>query len=296
MLQVFPPSLQRLLVAAPLLALVLCAGCGGGDDDGPPADDGVERWLDVDAPPVAAGDWYRPPLGVDWHWQLSGTVSGAVEADLYDVDLFDVPDSTLERLRQDGRRLIAYFSAGSLEDWREDAAAFPADAVGRPLDGWAGERWLDVRRREVWEAMEARLDLAASRGFDGVEADNVSAWTEDTGFPLDADDQLAWIRNLANGARERGLAFALKNDGEQLPELLDYVDFAVVEEAFAYGETEAWDALVAAGKPVLMAEYAPSLGAALQRAGAWCGEASQRGFRLLVLPLELDGGWRVACP
>lgn len=31
-----------------------------------------------------------------------------------------------------------------MEDWRDDADDFPAEAIGNDLDGWGGEKWLDV--------------------------------------------------------------------------------------------------------------------------------------------------------
>lgn len=46
--------------------------------------------------------------------------------------------------------------------------------------------------------MVARLDLAVSRGCDGVEPDNVDGYTNNTGFALVPMDQLAFNRNLAN--------------------------------------------------------------------------------------------------
>jgi len=36
--------------------------------------------------------------------------------------------------------------------------------VGKTLDGWAGEKWLDTRSTNVRSIMAARLDLAVSKG------------------------------------------------------------------------------------------------------------------------------------
>ena len=82
--------------------------------------------------------------------------------------------------------------------WRPDAARFPAEVVGTELDGWKGERWLDVRRLDVLQPILAeRFDMCRRKGFDGVEADNVDGYTQDSGFPLTADDQLRFNRFLA---------------------------------------------------------------------------------------------------
>ena len=77
-------------------------------------------------------------------------------------DLFDVDASVVASLHARGRKVICYTSAGSWEDWRPDAASFPAEVKGKPLDGWPGERWLDTRDAGVRAVMRVRLDLAVS--------------------------------------------------------------------------------------------------------------------------------------
>lgn len=54
----------------------------------------------------------------------------------------------------------ADFSAGTKEDWRTDAGDFPEEALGAPLDDWAGEVWVDVSnevRTCGWLAMPLLL-------------------------------------------------------------------------------------------------------------------------------------------
>ena len=48
-----------------------------------------------------------------------------------------------------GLKPVCYFSAGSAEDWRPDFRQFPAAAIGRAMDGWPGESWVDIRRADV---------------------------------------------------------------------------------------------------------------------------------------------------
>ena len=67
-------------------------------------------------------------------------------------------------------------SAGSWEDWRADADTFPVAALGRPLDGWPGERWLDVRSPTVLDLMRERLAVLAAKGCRAVEFDNVDGY------------------------------------------------------------------------------------------------------------------------
>jgi hypothetical protein len=45
---------------------------------------------------VRSGDWWRPAPGLSWQWQLSGeTVDQSVEAQVYDVDLFETDAETV---------------------------------------------------------------------------------------------------------------------------------------------------------------------------------------------------------
>ncbi len=205
--------------------------------------------------------------------------------DVIDVDAFDVTDRALRRLERRGKRVICYINAGAWEEWRDDAGRYPAVVLGNPLDGWEGERWVDIRRLDVLgPILEARLDHCVARGFDGVEFDNVDGWTNDTGFPLTAADQLRFNRWLAQQAHRRGLAVALKNDLDQIPDLVGDFDFAIVEECFTYEECDKVAPFLQAGKPVYVVEYTRSR--RLRR--RWCREAKRLGVHLIFKRLDLD--------
>jgi hypothetical protein len=253
--------------------------------------------LDPDVPLVTEGDWARPTAAATWQWQLTGTINTSYDVDIYDVDLFDVRDATFQTLHADDRLIACYFSAGSVEDWRDDASAFPEEAIGRRLGGWAGERWLDIRHPAVTAALVARLDLSAERGCDLVELDNVDGWDNNTGFDLNRDDTLGFLRNLANEAHERGLGIAKKNGAGTVDDLEPWFDLAVVEECAAYDECDAWDAFIDADKPVLQAEYPKpdTAAAAAELADEICPDSLAGNRRVLVLPLELDDSFRESC-
>ena len=139
------------------------------------------------------GSWWNPSPGTSWQWQLSGEIDTSLDVQMYDIDLFDVPQQVINQLHRDGRVVICYFSAGTYEDWRPDVAAFPAQVLGDPLLEWPGERWLDIRQIGLLEAvMSYRLDLAMQKNCDGVELDNMDGYINETGFPLEYGDQLAY--------------------------------------------------------------------------------------------------------
>ncbi|MEZ4471488.1 MAG: endo alpha-1,4 polygalactosaminidase [bacterium] len=250
-------------------------GCGGA-----PPDAGTP-----DAP-------WRPGPGTSWQIQLGGdAIDTRPDVVMYDVDLFDTPDATLAALRAAGRVVVCYFSAGSHEDWRDDADAFPAAAIGARLDEWPGERWLDVRSPAVRERMRARLDHAVARGCDAVDPDNVDGFTNTTGFPLTRADQLDFNRFLAREAHARGLSVGLKNALDLIPALVGDFDWALNEECFAYEECDTLAPFIQAGKAVFQIEYVDG---EVPPGPQTCVEARRLGFSTLFKRYDLDA-WRQPC-
>jgi len=241
-------------------------------------------------------DWYRPGVESSFNWQLQGRVKTEVNATIYDIDLFDTSRKKIRELHRKGHRVICYFSAGSWEEWRPDADRFPENVKGRKLDGWEGERWLDIRSPALRPIMRARLDRAVRKGCDGVEPDNVDGYTNRTGFDLSAADQSRYNRFLAREAHRRGLSVALKNDLDQVEELLPFFDFALDEQCHQYHECDLLEPFIRAGKPVFNVEYARRY--VTNKNGArdrLCSDARRRNFRTLILPRSLNGRFRISC-
>jgi hypothetical protein len=244
---------------------------------------------------ATSGPW-TPGLSDTWQWQLAGPVNTAYDVAVYEIDLFEAPADTIDALRAQGRGVVCYFSAGSSEDWRPDFDRFADPDMGLPLADWPGERWLDTRSANVRRIMGERLDLARRKGCDGVEPDNVDGYQHDSGFDLDAQSQLDFNRFLAAESHKRGLLVGLKNDVDQISELLPDFDFAVNERCFEYDECDAYAEFIATGKPVFNAEYADRF--RLNENGArdtLCQSARAANIRTLVLPLELDDSLRFSC-
>ena len=233
-------------------------------------------------------DWWRPAPGTSWQIQFTGELDFSLDVQMYDLDLFDTPLSALEELHARGVRIVCYFSAGSWEDWRPDADSFPPEVKGNNLEGWPGEQWLDIRRLDLLgPIMAGRLDLAVAKGCDGVDPDNVDGYANDTGFELSAQDQLAYNTWMAEQAHQRGLAIGLKNDLDQVSELLPYYDWQINEQCFYYNECDLLTPFVQAGKPVFGIEYQGDT-------AEFCPLANALNFDVLKKKLELDA-WRMAC-
>ncbi len=126
------------------------------------------------------------------------------------------------------------------------------------------------------------MDMCVAMGFDAVEPDNIDGNANRTGFPLTYNDQLAYNRMLAKEAHARGLAIALKNDTDQVRDLVGDFDFAIVEECFRYKECRAYSPFVEAGKAVLATEYSTN------NRDDKCRRARELKFSLIFKNLELD--------
>ena len=117
-----------------------------------------------------------------------------------------------------GGHAICYVSAGSWENWRGDAT-LPGIGqrqdqrlAGRALAGHPPDRHPGADHGAAGGGL--RRNHSTRR-----RVDNVDGYTNDTGFPLTARDQLAYNVRLANLAHAHGLSVALKNDLEQLAAL-----------------------------------------------------------------------------
>lgn len=258
--------------------------------------------LSVAAAPVLQGQWFRPTVGMSWQWQLlvndEHPLNTGYAVEIYNLDLFNTSASTISALQASGHRVICYFSAGTYENYSEDRHQFASHDLGAVVAGWPQERWLDIRSPAVQSTMISRLDLAERKGCDAVEPDNVQGYLEDTGFPLSAEDQLAYNRFIANEAHRRKLGVGLKNALEQVGELVAYFDFSINEQCFQYNECQQLMPFIEAGKPVLNAEYPedqqqPAINA--RAAASLCEAANELGFSTLILPVELDDSFRVSC-
>ncbi len=277
--------------AEPIGTVVTSGGSGGArnGDAGEISDAGGAAGSSGEVGNQDGGLWLPKP-GTTWQWQLTGTIDTTVDVQMYDIDLFDVSQSTIDKLRGNGRAVICYFSAGSSENWRPDFSQFQSSDQGNPLDGWPGERWLDVRSANVRTIMKARLDLAASKRCNGVEPDNVDGFANDTGLNLTRDDELDYLRFLLAEAHGRGLSIGLKNALDLVATLVGQFDWALNEECLKYAECASLRPFITSGKAVFHVEYGDS-----SLLGTVCGDSSIAGFSTLIKKLTLDA-WRLSCP
>lgn len=287
----------RIFVLAALIASATLSSCDadstGENDSSPllPASPTTEILLPSTSSPNSP-TWWRPSTGLTWQWQIGDNdIDTSIEAEVYDIDLY-VDQAIIDELHAKGRKVICYISVGSWEDWRPDKDHFPAEVLGKEYEGWAGEKWLDIRRMDLLAPiLLARLDLCQAKGFDAVEPDNMEVWTNDTGFPLTYDDQLKFALWLADEAHKRRLAIGQKNASDQVKDLVNVYDFAITEDYFYYNEADAMIPYIEANKPVFAAEYTDLPGDFAK----FCEQAKQLNFSAILKHRGLDA-WIQTCP
>ena len=199
---------------------------------------------------------WKPAKGTTWQWQLQGVIDTSHDVSAYNIDLFDTPQETIDQLKADDRQVICYFNAGVWVDGRSDAGQFQEIVKGNLLDGSTNNKWLDIRELETLAPiMQARLDLAVSKGCDAIDPDKVDGYKNNTGFELTAEDQLAYHLWLSNQANARGLSIGLKNNLELIAGLEPFFDWALNEQCFELNQCDALQAFITANKAVFGVEY-----------------------------------------
>ncbi len=233
-------------------------------------------------------------IATTWNIQLNGTLNTTYNVNVYDVDLFDTSAGTITALQGTGKKVVCYFSAGSSENWRPDFSNFNPEDLGHDYSGWAGERWLDIRSQNVLDIMVARLDLALTKGCDGVDADNMDGFNQNSCFNITANEQLAFNRALANLARQKGLSIGLKNDPAQVASLENYFDFSITEQCYFFNECATYQPFINSGKPVFNIEYAASYHSNPAQTNV-CNALNADSIQSIIMALGLDDSYRHSC-
>lgn len=215
---------------------------------------------------------------------------------IYIIDLFEANSSLIHELHNLGHKAICYFSAGSYEDWRPDINNFTSNDLGNDLDGWAGEKWLNVSSPQVRDNMAWRMELAREKNCDGVDPDNVDGYENDNGLNLTQEDAVSYIEFLSETGHQKNLAVGLKNGGAIVERVVNITEWVVVEQCIQYNECDMYEPFIEAGKAVFNVEY-PKLTNKITASETqhYCDYNGSVGFMTILKKLNLDS-WVVACP
>jgi len=218
---------------------------------------------------VQEDQWWKPKASenLKWQWQLQGEIDTTLPVQVYNIDI-NVPQRKIDELKARGIKLICYFSAGTVESFRSDSRLFPQEIIGEQYEDLIDEQWVDYANIDALAPiMRARIEKCASKGFDAIEIDNVDAHNYETrdeqgevvnigtNFNMTLDESIAYVRWLTNEAHSRGLGIGLKNAEEMVADVVDEVDWMLVEDCYFDSWCLAATAFIDADKPVFMAEY-----------------------------------------
>jgi len=201
--------------------------------------------------------------GATFEWRLDDLPNDyTTDAEVVDIDAFSATPELVANLKAQGKTVIAYLSVGSVENFREDANDFPEEVIGNVYEGFEDENWLDIRKISlIAPIIEKRLDMIMSKGFDGIEPDNINGYQNNSGFNLNEADARAYSRYLIEQAHKRNLSIGQKNAEEIIPTLADEFDWILTEDAYADDFYKQLTPFIQLGKAVFMVEYTDRMSA-----------------------------------
>ncbi|KAF2266012.1 hypothetical protein CC78DRAFT_597683 [Lojkania enalia] len=210
------------------------------------------------------------------------------DAPVWDIDLFDNEASTIQTLKQAGKIVICYFSAGTWEDWREDAKDFPQGDLGKVLPEWPNEKWVRTGSQKIRDIMAKRIKIAADKGCDAIDPDNTDGYQNDNGLNLLNTDLIDYMRWLQRIAAQYNMKIGLKNSLDILDTLAPIIDFAVNEQCAQLSECNAYDSFLASNKPVFHIEYPNPLNKSSVNTPS-CNGPGTNGMSTVLKELHLNG-------
>jgi endo-alpha-1,4-polygalactosaminidase (GH114 family) len=237
--------------------------------------------------------WYKPTPETTFDWDLRSDIpeTFSYNATIVDIDAFDNTKNFVTHLHTQGKKVIAYVSVGSWENWRADKDDFPSSIIGNNYPDWDGEKFLDIRNIDALAPiMRARLDMIKEKGFDGVEPDNIdlNSWTiDELGFEISDADVIKYSKWLANEAHLRGLSIGQKNATDLAIQLVDTFDWILLEDAFYYNFQDEAKIYITKNKAVFATEYTDNTNA-LKFNQVICPESKNMRFTALLKHRELD--------
>jgi len=245
-------------IIIPIFLIFLFASCSVKADQ-PTAVPGTPSTVDIKS--TNSPSYWSPSPKDRFQIQLSEYPPDLqADVDVFELDLFETTKDEISFLHTAGKKVICYMNAGAWEEFRPDAADFPAEIIGNAYDGW-----------------------------EGVDTDNINGFQQNTGFPIAAQDQLSYNIWLTEQAHARGLSIAMKNNNIQVTQLVDYFDYAVVEDYAVYDECDDFLPFALQGKTVFQIEYTDNW----YMPKDFCAESLSNRFTPLFKNRELDAWFRI---
>lgn len=190
-----------------------------------------------------------------------------VKAEVVLLDLQDVTPRGVQAFKAQGKKIICYMSAGTVEEFRgyykANRPAWDMLTLS-PMDEWYGERWLDIRRASrLIPLFKPVLADMARAGCDAVEFDNMDCYgSPDCAGHLGmlshnemVEFNVNFVLELTNIAHELSMGVFCKNAAELHPEVIPYMQGLIVENCARFKECAGLSMWTAFNKPVFAVDY-----------------------------------------
>lgn len=275
------------------LILVIAPLCGCSKNGGDTSD--TVNTVDPTTPPSDKTTWWKPVAGVSFDWDLDDLADGdSFDADVVDVDAFTTSAAQVAWLHAQGKKVIAYLSVGTIENYRPDAGLLPSEVVGRVYPEWPDERWLDIRQPEKLKPwLYSRINMILAKGFDAIEPDNLDSYENTTGFDISVDDLKNYLDLLIDLAHSNGLGIGQKNVPDLSVAYRSKFDWVLTEDAFQQGWQADVQPYIAAGKPVFAVEYTDETSQSKFQ-DQYCPQAKGLGYSAILKKRNLNK-WSYRC-
>ncbi len=197
---------------------------------------------------------------------------------IIELDVLDTPKYVIDQLHKKWKKVVGYINVWAIETYRDDFDQFPKDVIWNVYPGWEDERFLDVRKFDKFKNLIIkRLDIAKSKWFDIIEADNIDLYedTEVVWFYITKQDVEKYLKWLSNEVHKRWMKIWQKNAPELAQDMEPYFDGVLLENPYGrndfyvirpienslhgFSKEFAFDKYIENWKPVYGIEYTDSI-------------------------------------
>ncbi|ORX58648.1 hypothetical protein BCR36DRAFT_276643 [Piromyces finnis] len=209
---------------------------------------------------------WQPKIDTTWNIILKkdGFDIKKEKNEVIDIDLHSNSAEDIQNFHNAGKKVICYFSGGTLEDFRPDKDEYyKVDGlVKNDYKQWKGENWLDFRKEGIKPLITNRMKLAVEKKCDAIDVDNLDGYQDKSvqkkwSEPLTKEDTITFAKWLSATAHSLGLAIGLKNSLFMIDEVGQYFDFAINESCATndYPECHLYKSFLDSGKAVFGITY-----------------------------------------
>ncbi|ORX42196.1 hypothetical protein BCR36DRAFT_308197 [Piromyces finnis] len=182
---------------------------------------------------------WTPTPGISWNYLLNVKESEILKAKekVLTVDV-NTRKEFINTLHKNGKKVICYFSGGTIEKHRDDFDQYwntPGLIPDKDGETRFSEYWIDYRKKDLLAPLiKNRMKVAIEKNCDALEVDCLGAYNHDIVTkrwkdPLTKEDAYVFAKWLSAMAHQLGISIGLKNVAGIAPRLVNDFDFAIVE-------------------------------------------------------------------